>query len=119
MERRVASRGVFEIDKASMPFFTRGPHQPPAELRCHYLYDQSHRSLCLRAALCGGRALAVTIGYAASPLYTSNGTSSLLCNLTDVIGELLPSKRPESSSPNVARDVFDSMISHSRLNRID
>jgi len=27
----------------------------------HYLYDQSHRSLCLRAALCGGRVLAVTI----------------------------------------------------------
>lgn len=53
---RVASRRVFEIDGASSPFFSRASRRVCmcVSFDGHYLYDQSHRSLSLRAALHGG-----------------------------------------------------------------
>jgi len=84
---------------SSRPFFSRARARASVPRRRssfdgHYLYDQSHRSLSLRAALHGGcySPLQADRGAPrrAGPLYTSNGTCSLLYNLADVIGRPPP-----------------------------
>jgi len=86
----------------------------------HYLYDQSHRSLCLRAALHGGRARTRRYGGSATPPAHYTRRMELLryfvISLT-LSERLVPSERPGSSPTNITRDVSGRMISHSRVDR--
>jgi len=51
------------------------------------------------------------IGHAAGPLYTSNGTSSLLCNFADVIGET----RSERTAGIIADEYYSRCLRQNDL----